>query len=150
MRGFLNEDKKTLRGCSADEIATIIRSGIDGCEVWYSGMWNDLSGFRESGIYRTKVKRWEPKSGDYYINGRGSVYKSASIDSRRLFGGEFETQENAEGAWKDFLLLHLMYQAWREIEGWDAKLENGKVEFTSDENLKRYEQMIAPWVEELK
>lgn len=96
------------------------------------------------------IERWELKGGEWYVASDGGVIKCGSTKAYRLFGVEFETKEQAERAANDFRLFHLMYQAWREIEGWDAHFDvyDVRFEMSSKGNEDKFKLMITPWVEE--
>lgn len=75
--------------------------------------------------YRIAKPKWEPKGGDWYVEGDGEARRVASIDSTRKFGIEFDTKEAAEKAAKYYRFINRLYKLAEELnEGWEPDWQN--------------------------
>lgn len=76
-----------------------------------------------------KPVKWEPKCGEWCVYGDGEVNGPIkSQDDYRLFGMEFDTEEEAEQALIDYRKMHLAYK-WLREQGWDGDIFVDRSEF---------------------
>jgi hypothetical protein len=67
-----------------------------------------------------KPKKWEPKGGSWYITGMGMVKKGPTYKDTAACGLEFETQDAALNAYKEYKTYHRLYKLAEELnEGWE-------------------------------
>ena len=65
------------------------------------------------------VKSWEPKGGEWFIDFFGQVRHASSTGDYRLFGSEFQTEEEAERASKFVSRQLWMFHLAEELnDGW--------------------------------
>lgn len=60
------------------------------------------------------VEKWEPKGGDYFISGWGTVHNGGSSDSFRPFGMEHQTRAAAEEHARDLKVFNWLWQFRQE------------------------------------
>lgn len=78
-----------------------------------------------------KIKKWEPKAGDWWVGTNGSTRKNFTVDSARDHGIERATREQAEAASKRM-------RTFNRLDAWIGENVAGdvscKVEFDGNSN----------------
>ena len=81
---------------------------------------------------KPKVEKWQPKGGEWFVAGEGSIPKQQSYKKFANFGTEYPTKEAAEKA-RDAMRTHNRLLAWlaENDDGWVA-------DWSDDEQGKYY------------
>jgi hypothetical protein len=78
-------------------------------------------GFKLCEETKAEIEKWQPKSGEWFVAGEGSVIRHSSQVGFTNFGTEYPTKEAAEKA-RDTMRVHNRLLAWlaENDDGWVA------------------------------
>ena len=80
-----------------------------------------------------KPQKWEPMCGPYFINSHGVVKDGLRSDGCRDFGVEFETEQQAETAYRMFRQYHrLINYVLEKAPDWNFKHTAGERSWSVD------------------
>lgn len=70
---------------------------------------------------KPKIEKWQPKGGEWSVKQNGKLLRCNSVTEFRIFGTEYQTEEQAEKA-RDAMRTHNRLLAWlaENDDGWVA------------------------------
>lgn len=72
-----------------------------------------------------ECEKWNPKGGEWFINGYGGVMNQSSNRLCAKTGIEFQTEQSANDASKAYRFYHRLYKLAEELnDGWVADFKN--------------------------